>query len=581
MKPKFALVPLLFWLGIFAWPMLPAQAAPTSDDQLLQALESALKAKDKAAILALFNWDGVPSWAKDNQSDDIDDWLTRELKSAKLSPVPTNIPAVFESGNLRFKLNVEATSIIELGFTDGFGFGFPSGKKGDGFYIASTITEEIAAAPADPNDLVIQVRTPDGQPLPHVAVVSENPGQSCVLHFRKLYGDEVLTDSDGQLHLSPADTNHCLVAANGRGFGWLPSAALTNHAVMILQPWGRIEGQLENRNQVSTNIHLELAINRDAYEAEGVLLPIRLADEELNTDAQGRFVFEHVPPMKLRINRHDAQTQSGVYVCSVSIQPGETNRLGINTRGRTVTGHVAAGPGVDTKLNLADCSAGLTAVTKGPDGVQRTVPFQTSSNGELRAAMVEPGDYQIYGDIRNEGEKVALLDSPVVHVPDDRSEGPGAPWDFGAVTLKSAVHLKPGDRAPDFAISDLDGKPLKLSDYRGKYVLLDFWATWCGPCVGETPNMKATYDAFGSDAQFAMISLSLDKEATAPQKFARRHDIAWRQGFLGDWSGDRVTGTYGVYGIPAIFLIGPDGKIVATQLRGTNILAAVGRALAH
>jgi hypothetical protein len=97
--------------------------------------------------------------------------------------------------------------------------------------------------------------------------------------------------------------------------------------------------------------------------------------------------------------------------------------------------------------------------------------------------------------------------------------------------------------------------------------------------VAETPNLKATYAAYGADPRFVMMSLSLDADASAPQAFARKNGIQWIQGFLGNWSKSSVTKLYGVTGIPAIFLVGPDGKILANELRGDGIKAAVGKAL--
>jgi peroxiredoxin len=155
------------------------------------------------------------------------------------------------------------------------------------------------------------------------------------------------------------------------------------------------------------------------------------------------------------------------------------------------------------------------------------------------------------------------------------------PLDVGSLELKLVTRLQVGDPAPAFAARTVDGKPLALADYKGKYVLLDFWATWCGPCRGETPNLKTVYDTFGKDERFAMLGLSLDAKTDEPKAYAKEHGLGWSQGFLGDWSSTDVPERYGVRGIPSIWLIGPDGKVVAKDLRGDKIKAAVAEALAR
>lgn len=163
----------------------------------------------------------------------------------------------------------------------------------------------------------------------------------------------------------------------------------------------------------------------------------------------------------------------------------------------------------------------------------------------------------------------------------EQLKNPSAGRDGKAVVPAVRVRGGPevGQEAPGFEIKTTDDKTIKLADYRGKYVLLDFWATWCGPCRGETPNLKAVYEQFGKREDFVMIGLSLDQEKEKPIAYAKEKGTQWIDGFLGGEDKDGVAAKYGVRGIPSIWLIDPDGKVAARGLRGKGILEAVKKAL--
>lgn len=135
---------------------------------------------------------------------------------------------------------------------------------------------------------------------------------------------------------------------------------------------------------------------------------------------------------------------------------------------------------------------------------------------------------------------------------------------------KMQAALKPGTAFPDFNVKDLAGAPLSVASYKGKVVLIDFWATWCGPCVAELPNVLAAYEKYHAKG-FDIIGVSLDESEAKLKAFIADKKMPWRQYFDGKGWENEVSTKYGIQSIPATFLLDRDGKIVAKDLRGEEL----------
>jgi peroxiredoxin len=139
----------------------------------------------------------------------------------------------------------------------------------------------------------------------------------------------------------------------------------------------------------------------------------------------------------------------------------------------------------------------------------------------------------------------------------------------------SMLQIRPGETLPAFSLKTVDGRTVTTKDFAGQHLLLDFWATWCAPCIEELPNLKRVYETYHPQG-LEVLGISLDSDREYFGRFIEEQSMDWVHAYNADQPEDQnLPARYGVMGIPRMILVGPDGRVVHANLRGDALEAVI------
>jgi beta-lactamase regulating signal transducer with metallopeptidase domain/peroxiredoxin/protocatechuate 3,4-dioxygenase beta subunit len=434
-------------------------------------------------------------------------------------------------------------------------------------------------------------------------------------------GSSTIVETDDQGRFSFADELEAfhIVAAHEKGFAWVTNEEFTALPEIRLQNWGRIDGAIYIGRQRGTNRRLGLMnyINKNAIDQR-----IRY-DYESYSDPNGRFIFDKVPPgwaeigYMIQVGGPSLPTSTYTARTPVQILPGQITRIAVGGQGRPVVGKFVPPTDYDGPVYFG---AGLRALdtarperptpdnyeqmsnreqqqwlnqwlktdeaqahydTMWHDPQRRHYSFRIQDDGTFRIEDVIPGKYKftVWLEERFTGqgrqEEIGAYYG-TVEVPEMADAYRDEPLDLGELVVQMRAPLHVGDTAPLFEAETLDGNDVRLADYRGRFVLLSFWHPASRP---ELDRLKELHKTYRDSGKLQIIGLGGSDRLDEVKKFVTENKIDWPQIYFGQQWDQGIAKQYGLGGLPYILLIDPEGKIVATWLRGEKLTSTVREAL--
>jgi len=271
------------------------------------------------------------------------------------------------------------------------------------------------------------------------------------------------------------------------------------------------------------------------------------------TDDRGEYLIRGVPPGETVVTIHLSGYSPELK--STMVAPGETARVNISLGpSGNLTGKILNNSGDPVTGVLVEATKWRGSGTLG-------LRAMSDAKGEFRLYDAPADEFEISVLARG-APRLSQTVKAGAEIVQLRLESPANAGNF-------PLAIPEGAALPELSLTTIDGATLKLPAGDGRVVVLDFWATWCGPCVAEIPNLLNVHRKYSVRKDFLMISISLDDDEKTLRTFVTDRKMAWTHVF-GD-NARTAAERFGVSGIPAIFVVGPDGMIHAADIPGFQL----------
>ncbi len=482
------------------------------------------------------------------------------------------------------------------------------------------------------------VLLPDGSPAVAAALVLVEKGEGASLdNASQVRGnggssDMVRSDARGRFEFAPKLDPEKIFVSHEQGFGEAKVADVLKGGKITMQKWGRVKGLMRVGDTPDPETTVRLQQNYSPVPDEdgrGSSFSFYL---KADPDSDGNFVFEKIPPGEHRIAleyhfKDDRYEIPLSHARLVNVKPGDTADVTLGGDGRQMRGHVNLTGGtqedVDWKRDVHRLTLMLPPIPGQPVNVrgafppgqeplvflnalngavpqqpinvevlrerqraERTYVLIFDTNGNFRVDNVPPGKYQLMLNLTDPEDEyynrrsIGAMSREII-VPDEKGAKVNAPFDIGALELPIKPRLRIGRVVPSFEGKTSDGKTIKLSDFRGKMVVLHFWGTSLGYNTTELTALKEIHSNYGTSGKVVILGCNLDAETNRKnsEQFAQRQGLTWTQIYLGQWNLTPIPGMFGINGSSACVIIDAEGKLASGTFRGTAVRSMVANAL--